>query len=204
FEGQDDFASIHEVLLRRLIRGARGDDLPDLVVIDGGKGQLAAAHAAMKDAEVTGIDLVALAKSRSLGFDDQRGGSRSPERVFVLNRKEPIVLRQNSSELFLLARIRDEAHRFAITYQQRLLRRRNLRSVLEEIPGVGEGRKRLLLKSFGSLKRIREATIEELADVEGLGPAVAERIHAFLHGQTDGPVVEDAVRDASLEDAKGV
>jgi excinuclease ABC subunit C len=202
--GQDDFASMHEVLLRRFTRGVRENDLPDLVVIDGGKGQLASGYAAMKDACVPGIDLVALAKSRELGFDDEVGAARSPERVFVLNRKDPIVLRQNSSELFLLTRIRDEAHRFAITYQQRLLRRRNLRSVLEDISGVGAGRKRLLLRHFGSLKRIREATIEELADVEGLGPAVAERIHAFLHGQTDGPVVEDAVRDASLEDAKGV
>ncbi|HXN40909.1 MAG TPA: helix-hairpin-helix domain-containing protein, partial [Myxococcaceae bacterium] len=130
---------------------------------------------------------------------------RSPERIFLVHRRDPIVLPQNSAELFLLARIRDEAHRFAITFQQRLMRRRNFRSVLENIPGVGEGRKKALLRHFGSLKQIRAATIEELSEVEGLGSAVAERIHAFLHGDAHKVgQTEDAIREASLEDAKVV
>ena len=124
---------------------------------------------------------------------------RSPERVFVLGRKDPIVLPQNSPELFMLTRIRDEAHRFAITFQGKLMRRKNFRSVLQDIPGIGEGRKRALLRHFGSLKRIREAAIDDLAEVEGMGQGMAERIHAFLHAQ--GPTTEDAVREASLEDA---
>jgi excinuclease ABC subunit C len=203
---QDDFASMHEVISRRLARGIREKDLPDLIVIDGGKGQLASAQAALKDSGVSEVDLVALAKSRDLdGGQSDEPASRSPERLFLVHRKEPVVLPQNSAELFLLTRIRDEAHRFAITFQQRLMRRRNFRSVLEDIPGVGEGRKKSLLRHFGSLKRIREAGIEELSEVEGLGSAVAERIHASLHGDSGGASeAEDAVREASLEDAKVV
>ena len=83
--------------------------------------------------------------------------ARSPERVFLPGRKDPVVLRQNSAELFLLARLRDEAHRFAITFHRKLRRERNFQSVLEEIPGIGEGRKKALLRHFGSLKRVREA-----------------------------------------------
>jgi excinuclease ABC subunit C len=208
-QAQDDFASMYEVVSRRLRRGQETDDLPDLLVIDGGKGQLASARAAMKDVGVT-IDVVGLAKSRELDSDDRAGVSaRSPERVFVPDRKDPIVLPQNSPELFLLVRIRDEAHRFAITYQQKLMRRRNFKSVLEDIPGVGEGRKKALLRAFGSLKRVREASIEELAAQAGLGTTLAERIHAHLHASegelrrevAEGQVDEDAVREASLEDA---
>jgi excinuclease ABC subunit C len=162
--------------------------------------------AAVRDAGVVGVELVALAKSREIEDGEKDAPSkRSPERLFLVNRKEPLVLPQNSAELFLLARIRDEAHRFAITFQQRLMRRRNFRSVLEDIPGVGEGRKKALLRHFGSLKRIRSASIEELSEVEGLGSAVAEQIHAFLHADAHkvGPA-EDAIREASLEDAKVV
>src|SRR5262249_56361643 len=118
--------------------------------------------AAMKDAGIQ-IDVVGLAKSRELEADDRAGATaRSPERVFVLERKDPIVLPQNSPELFLLVRIRDEAHRFAITYQQKLMRRRNFKSVLEDIPGGGEGRKKALLRAFRSPNPVRQATIEEL------------------------------------------
>jgi excinuclease ABC subunit C len=209
---QDDFASMYEVVGRRLRRGLMEGELPDLLVIDGGKGQVASARAAMKDVGVQ-LDVVGLAKSRELEVDDQAGvTARSPERVFLPERKDPIVLPQNSPELFLLVRIRDEAHRFAITYQQKLMRRRNFRSVLEDIPGVGEGRKKALLRAFGSLKRIRGASIEELAAEAGLGTTLAERIHAHLHASdtelrrevSAGQVDEDAVREASLEDAAAV
>ncbi|HZJ55687.1 MAG TPA: excinuclease ABC subunit UvrC [Myxococcaceae bacterium] len=208
-QAQDDFASMYEVVSRRLRRGQEAGDLPDLLVIDGGKGQLASARAAMKDAGVT-IDVVGLAKSRELDSDDRAGvAARTPERVFVPEKKDPIVLPQNSPELFLLVRVRDEAHRFAITYQQKLMRRRNFKSVLEDIPGVGEGRKKALLRAFGSLKRIRETSIEELAAQAGLGTTLAERIHAHLHAPeselrrevAEGQVDADAVREASLEDA---
>jgi excinuclease ABC subunit C len=198
-EKQDDFASMHEVITRRLKRGLEEGDLPDLLVIDGGKGQLASALAAAKDLGVEGVDIVSLAKSRDMEVHDRdEESARSPERVFLPHRKDPIVLRQNSAELYLLARLRDEAHRFAITFQQKSMRKGNFHSVLEDIPGVGDTRKKLLLRHFGSLKRVREADIEALAEV--LGPTVAERVHAALHGHPeDDP--EDPIREASLADA---
>jgi excinuclease ABC subunit C len=198
-EKQDDFASMHEVITRRLQRGQEEGDLPDLLVIDGGKGQLASALAAAKDLGIEGVDIISLAKSRDQEVHDRdEESSRSPERVFIPLRKDPIVLRQNSAELYLLARLRDEAHRFAITFQQKSMRKGNFHSVLEDIPGVGEVRKKLLLRHFGSLKRVREATIEELAEV--LGPTVAERVHAALHGHPEEDS-EDPIREASLADA---
>ena len=198
-EKQDDFASMHEVISRRLKRGQEEGDLPDLLVIDGGKGQLASALAAAKDLGVEGVDIISLAKSRDLEVHDRdEESNRSPERVFIPHRKDPIVLRQNSAELYLLARLRDEAHRFAITFQQKSMRKGNFHSVLEDIPGVGDTRKKQLLRQFGSLKRVREATIEELAEV--LGPTLAERVHAALHGHPEEDP-EDPIREASLADA---
>ncbi len=202
----DDFASMHEILTRRFRRGLEEGDLPDLIVIDGGKGQLAAAWAAMKDLGVEGVDLVALAKSRDLDvpFPDEQV-KRSPERVFLVDRKDPIVLPQTSPELFALTRLRDEAHRFAITYQRKLSRRRGLQSQLDAVPGVGETRRTALLTHFGSLKRVKEASVEEISRVESIGPSVAERIHAFLHqplkAEIDEDDPDDEVRAASLEDA---
>src|SRR5690606_37590421 len=104
-------------------------DLPDLMVIDGGKGQLGVAKAAMTDLGIGEFDVIGLAKSRVVGADEStQATERSPERVFLLGAKDPIVLRQNSAELLLLARIRDEAHRFAITFHRELRRRSTLRS----------------------------------------------------------------------------
>ncbi|AEI66069.1 excinuclease ABC subunit UvrC [Corallococcus macrosporus] len=200
-EKQDDFASMYEVISRRLKRGLEDHDLPDLLVIDGGKGQLASAHAAMKDVGVDSVDVVGLAKSRDLEvFDRDAESARSPERVFVVGRKDPIVLAQNSAEMFMLTRMRDEAHRFAITFQKQVLRKSRVRSALEDIPGVGETRRKQLLRHFGSLKRVGEASIEELAEV--VGPAMAERVHAGLHGHPEEDA-EDPVREASLDDASG-
>lgn len=178
---QDDFASIYEVITRRLKRADR-DGLPDLMIIDGGKGQLNAAMAALRDTGTTGVDVVSLAKSRTLDQDDAAAASsKSPERVFVPGAKDPIVMSQTSKEVLLLARIRDEAHRFAITFQRDLRQRATLRSGLEEIPGIGAARRRALLTHLGSLKRVREATVEELRAVPGMGPAAAESVFAFFH-----------------------
>ncbi len=187
--GQDDFGSLYEVLSRRLKRGLQEGDLPDLLVIDGGKGQLGAVRAAMKDLGVEGVDLISLAKSRVLGESEEEGGSamaRSPERVFVTGAKDPIVLPQSSAEVFLLARIRDEAHRFAITFHQDLRRRASLRSTLEEIPGIGAVRRRALLQHLGSLRRVKEASLEELSEVPGLGKKAALDVYRFFHGGGGG------------------
>lgn len=232
--GQDDFAMLYEVVTRRLKRAVAEQAFPDLLVIDGGKGQLNAALAAAQDlgvpvkpspgnegapfVEMVGlaksrlIDAAALGTARVVGRRARRGGrgapgeeqaapgaaaladaaaaaergfvpelARSAERVFLPGRKDPVVLRQNSAELFLLARLRDEAHRFAITFHRKLRRERNFQSVLEEIPGVGEGRKKALLRHFGSLRAVREATVEQLAEVEGFGERQARTVHAFFH-----------------------
>jgi len=218
--GQDDFAMIHEVVGRRLRRALGDGSFPDLLVIDGGRGQLQAALAAARDLGVATrpepgnpgvpfVEMVGLAKSRLLdaaalstarvvgrrasrasrladaaeagekGFVAE--GARSPERVFLPGRKDPVVLRQNSAALFLLVRLRDEAHRFAIDFHRKLRRGRNLQSVLEEIPGVGAGRRRALLRALGSLKRVREASADELAAVEGIGPRQAQVVWDFFH-----------------------
>src|SRR5512138_3449228 len=148
--GQDDFAMLHEVITRRL-RRALGEGLfPDLLVIDGGKGQLNAALAAASA-------LADAADVAHRGYVPE--AERTPERVFLPGRKDPVVLRQNSAELFLLTRLRDEAHRFAITFHRKLRRSRNFQSVLEEIPGIGTGRRQALLRQLGSLKRIKEASV---------------------------------------------
>jgi excinuclease ABC subunit C len=181
-QGQNDFASMYEVLSRRLSRGRDDGDLPDLIVIDGGKGQLASARAAMTDLGLEGPDLISLAKSRTEGEDEDGGLRRSPERVFLVGAKEPTVLKQSSAEVRLLAAIRDEAHRFAVTFHQRRRDKAVLRSELDDIPGIGPARRRALLVALGSVDAIRRASLETLAEVPGVGPAAAARVHAHFHG----------------------
>lgn len=181
-EGQDDFAAMHEVLTRRFRRAlAEQLDLPDLLVIDGGKGQLGMALEALRELGVEGVACVGLAKSRPLpGSGDSV--VHSPERVFLPGRKNPVVFRPHEPALHLLQHLRDEAHRFAVTFHRRLRSKRHLRSLLDEIPGVGPGRRRALLRHFGSLAKIRAATSEQLAQAPGITAPVAETIWRFLHG----------------------
>ncbi len=186
---QDDFKSMYEVLSRRLQRGVEERDLPDLVVIDGGKGQLGVAKAAMQDVGVMGLDVIGLAKSRVLGGGPgEEASERSPERVFLLGAKDPIVLRQSTPEILLLARIRDEAHRFAITFHRQLRNRATLRSGLEEIPGIGAARRRALLSHLGSLERVKAASLEALEAVPGLPRTAAERVYRHFHPRAETEV----------------
>src|SRR5229473_3131540 len=137
-EGQDDFASMYEVLSRRLKRATAEKEYPDLWVIDGGKGQLNVALEVLREFKLLDqIDVISLAKQHVLNDPRERAVVKSEERVFLPNRKDPIVLPKNSTALFLLVRIRDEAHRFAITYNRELRRRSRLRSVLDDIEGIG-------------------------------------------------------------------
>ena len=185
FDGQDDFAAMYEVLKRRLARAIRENEYPDLWVIDGGKGQLNVALEVIREFKLADqIDCVSLAKQHVL--NDRRGKevAKSEERVFLPRRKDPIVLPKNSTALFLLVRIRDEAHRFAITYNRELRRRARLRSVLDDIDGVGPVRRRAMLRHFGSLKRIREATTDEIASVKGLNRELAAEIRRHLDQMT--------------------
>jgi excinuclease ABC subunit C len=185
FEGQDDFASMYEVLKRRLERAVREKTYPDLWVIDGGKGQLNVALEVLREFRLLDqIDCVSLAKQHVLNDRREKEVTKSEERVFVPRRKDPIVLPKNSTALFLLVRIRDEAHRFAITYNRELRRRARLRSVLDDIEGIGPVKRRALLRHFGSLKRIREATVDEVATVKGLNRELAAEIRRHLDEMT--------------------
>ncbi|MGH7906485.1 MAG: excinuclease ABC subunit UvrC [Candidatus Binataceae bacterium] len=179
--GQDDFASMFEVLSRRLHRAVRDHEFPDLWVIDGGKGQLNVALEVLREFKLLDqIECVSLAKQHVLGGAREGEIIKSEERVFLPGRKDPIVLAKNSTTLFLLVRIRDEAHRFAITYNRELRRRARLRSMLDDIEGIGPVRRRALLRHFGSLKRIREAGPEEIARVKGLNRELAAEIRRHL------------------------
>jgi excinuclease ABC subunit C len=165
-QDQDDFKSMYEVISRRTRRGLEEGNLPNLMVIDGGKGQLSSARAALDDHGVDWIDLISLAKSR-IKTRNVKDVQRSSERVFVEGIKDPIVLRTNSSELFLLMRARDEAHRFAIEFQRKKRRQASSRSSLENIPGIGPKRRKQLLSKLGSAKQVQRASLEELSAVVG-------------------------------------
>ncbi|MDX9971438.1 MAG: excinuclease ABC subunit UvrC, partial [FCB group bacterium] len=174
-EGQDDFAMMREILLRRYTKAVQENDLPDLVLIDGGKGQLGVAVTVLKDLGIEDLDVASIAKSRSLG-----DSKHSPERFFIPGRMNPIILPQNSAVVHLLARVRDEAHRFAITYHRKRRSAATLRSPLTGIPGVGPKRAKALLTTFGSLAKVRIASKEEIASVPGFNEKLAETIMQHL------------------------
>ncbi len=183
--GADDFAMMHEVLARRFRPQEGSMDVPNLIVVDGGLGQLSVLTAVLRELGVEGIDMAALAKSRVAREMAQEEIVRSDERVFLPGRKNPVVLRQNSAPLLLLARIRDEAHRFAITYHRTLRGKSTLASALDTVSGVGEKRRKELLRHFGSLKRVQEATVEELANVRGMSDKAARAVWERFHGKDD-------------------
>ena len=172
-EGQNDFAMMQEVITRRFRRALADDEkfnkLPDLMLIDGGKGQLSAAQAAMKifaTSDLPDIPMIALAKRI--------------EEIFVPSKSEPIVLREDNPTLHTIQRLRDEAHRFAITYHRRIRQKSLSASVLDEIPNVGPRRKQALLQHFGSIEAIREASLDGLLSVKGIPRSVAENIRKHL------------------------
>ena len=182
----DDFAMMREMFSRRFKPGTAPDDYPDLIIVDGGIGQLNVLTHVLGDLQITDVEAAGLAKSR---VDREMGAteiSRSDERVFLPNRKNPVVLRQNSAPLLLLARIRDEAHRFAVAYHKKLRGNKLLASQLEAIPGIGIKRRKELLRHFGSLKKISEATLEELRQVQGISATVAESLWKHLHENEKG------------------
>ncbi|HJO46008.1 MAG: excinuclease ABC subunit UvrC [SAR324 cluster bacterium] len=183
-EGPDDFASMKEVLTRRYKRTLSGEmPLPNLILIDGGKGQVNVAHQVLQDLGIPleRIDLIGLAKGRS---ERRRvgGGSRLKDFEYIVkpNMKNEIRPHRNSPELYFLQNIRDESHRFAIQFQRLLKRSENLHSVLEDIPGVGRERRRLLLRQFGSLTSLKKAQIEDLLRVPGISRKLAGEIHSFF------------------------
>ena len=174
-EGQDDFASMAEVIRRRYTKAKEEGALPELILIDGGKGQLNAALDVLIELGITGPDVIGLAKARS----GEEGLAREFERVFLPGVEEPVILDPTSATTHLVARVRDEAHRFAITYHRKLREKKAVRSELDDIPGIGETRKKALLRHFGSVAKVRQATVEELTNMKGMNKKAAESILEF-------------------------
>jgi len=168
--GANDYAMLQEVLQRRFRRSTQGSHgwtiLPDLVLIDGGKGQLNTARAIMRDVGAESIPVASLAKEN--------------EEIFIPDRAKPIILPRNSAGLQLLQRLRDEAHRFAISYFRRMHKREAFTSALDGIPGLGPKRKRALMRQFGSVDAIRNASEKELAATKGITKSVAKKVKEYL------------------------
>lgn len=180
-DGVDDYAAQYEILRRRLRRGISDGLLPDLLLIDGGKGQLAVLCAVLEELQLGGqIEAVAIAKSRLKAAAQSSRLERSEERLFRPGRKNPVDIRTRSPEFHLLVRLRDEAHRFAIEYHRRLRNKVLLESKLEQIAGIGPARRRTLLRHFGSLARLAVAEVDELIMVPGINQGLAQRILSTL------------------------
>jgi excinuclease ABC subunit C len=177
-----DVGMMREVVSRRFRPVLEGEEEgPDLVVVDGGRGQLNAVGALFADLGVSDVDLVGLAK-----FGPGAGRHKADrDRVFVPGRVNPVQLRPDSDELFLLSRVRDEAHRFAIGYHRKLQRKAGVRSVLDDISGVGPVLRKRLLTHFGGLRGVKRADPESLRKVPGVSARLAERIHNLLKDLAD-------------------
>ncbi|MGM0420206.1 MAG: excinuclease ABC subunit UvrC [Bacillota bacterium] len=166
-EGADDYASMKEVVRRRYKRILKENNpLPDLVLIDGGKGQLNAAVEELDKLGLAQLDIIGLAKKE--------------EEIFLPNKENPVMMPADSPGLHLIQRVRDEAHRFAVNYHRKLRSRRLTHSMLDQIPGVGPVRRKNLLEHFGSLAKIRSADKAELQEVSGISAATAEKIYSYL------------------------
>jgi excinuclease ABC subunit C len=168
--GADDYAMIQETLRRRFKRGLTSEGtwaiIPNLVLIDGGKGQLNAALEVRQELGLDSIPMASLAKEN--------------EEVFIPGNPQPVYIAKDSPALHILQRARDEAHRFAISYHRRLRHKEGITSALDNIPGIGPKRKRALLKKFGSIEAIKEASSEELSQTEGITSAVAQKVKEYL------------------------
>jgi excinuclease ABC subunit C len=187
-EGQDDFASMAEVVRRRYSRVlSEGIRKPSLIVVDGGKGQLSSACRELNTLGLGDLPIIGLAKER--------------EEIFRPGISDPLVIDHSSGAIRLLQRIRDEAHRFANGYHQILMKRRISESILDDCPGVSENRKKILLRHFGSMEKLRQATVEEISSVEGIGPKLAETVVDFLAKLKNKPAPLEDEANPGLDDS---
>lgn len=171
----DDYAALRQVLTRRLTRAKEEDDLPDLILIDGGKGQLSSAREVLASLDIANVDYAAITKEEAKHTKGLTG-----ERIFLPDQKEPITLDRRSPLLFLLQQIRDAAHDRAISFHRKARKKRVIKSALESIEGIGPIKKKRLLKTFGSFTRVQEATDEELLAVPGINKKDVAAIRAFI------------------------
>ena len=174
----DDYAMMYEILKRRYSKLELDKEKPDLLVVDGGKGQLNVALAVLDELGLGDLSAVGLAKDK--GPIPKKIAEKTADKIYLPNVKDPILL-GHSGALHYLQRIRDEAHRFAITYHKKLRGRRGLRTILDEIPGIGKVKKKALLQGFGSLRKIQEATVEGLSRMEPLTRKDAQTVFEFFH-----------------------
>jgi excinuclease ABC subunit C len=181
-ESPDDYAMMKEVLARRFQRALEEkQELPDLILLDGGKGQLNIALAVLKDLEIKGPQAIALAKEKEKGGPLSSKLEKKGERVYLPGVKDPVYLKPHTPALHLLVEIRDESHRFAKEYHQKLARKRLTRSALLDLPGIGRKKSNLLLKHFKSMARLKEANQEDIAALKGISKRDAEVIYVFFH-----------------------
>lgn len=176
--GQDDYAMLREVVRRHY--GKAGQDLPDLLVVDGGRGQLNVVLKTLKELYLAQIPVVGLAKAK------EAGGRAVRDRLFLPGRKNPLLPPANAPGWLLLLRLRDETHRFAITYHRKRARKELLASTLDLAPGIGPIRKRRLLEHFTNMEAIKAATTEEIAALPGFNQKVAENLKEWLAGKGQG------------------
>jgi len=179
----DDYGMIREVLTRRL---TGPDPLPDLLVVDGGKGQLNVALSVLTDLKIS-LDVIGLAKEErsflAAGRSLREKTGKSEDRVYLPHRKDAVYLSSSPAALAVLQRLRDEAHRFAVAYHHKVKTGHDLSSVLDAIPDIGPARRTMLLKHFGSARQVRNASVDDLQNVPGIGKELAEKIHAALSGK---------------------
>jgi len=177
----DDYAMMYEVMTRRYTRAFKEDDFPDLTVVDGGKGQLGIARRVFDELGVDRVDIIALAKGRKSATGLTESKQNQDERVFVTDNADSIVLDQDSLELRLLVNIRDEAHRFALAYHKKLRKEQYYKSPLDKITGIGQVKKKNLLKHFGNLQKLRKASIDEIGKVKSITSRDAKSIYNSFH-----------------------
>jgi excinuclease ABC subunit C len=187
--GVNDYGMMYEALSRRLKRAEQdGWELPDMILIDGGKGQLNIAYQVLTELGLLGkVALASIAKGREdryLGRSSREMEIKEGDKIYIPGRKNSIPLSETSQELLFLMRVRDEAHRFAITYHKKLREKKTLESELDSIPRIGKKRKAMLLKRFGTVSAIREASVKEISSIPGMDKRVAEEVKRYLSRPT--------------------
>lgn len=190
-EGADDYAMMREVLMRHMLRATTEGPMPSLIMVDGGKGQLNVALSVFEELQIHEMDAIGIAKEKMRYRRKDETALKEADKIYIPHRKDPILLPAGSRALHLLQEIRDEAHRFAITYHKKLRKKAQTRSALDDIKGIGPTRRTALLRHFGSAQRVADATAEEIASVARIPPELAGRIKEILSEEMPPQSVEE-------------